>query len=473
MILSKPNLLILFSDEHQAAALSCAGHPFVHTPNLDRLASMGTRFREAYTPSPICVPARASLATGLPVHKLGLWDNAMPYIGNPKGWGHQLQAAGIPCESIGKLHYRSSDDDNGFDQEHIPMMVKDGVGMVWASIRQAEVRWAPQSKMLGEYIGPGESPYTVYDSSVTKQTLDWLQNAPDEPWCLYVGLVAPHFPLVAPREFYDLYPEGSIPEPKQSTKTDYQQHPWVKLQNEYMNSEADFTDGAERTRAFSAYYGLVSWLDYNVGLILDKLESLEMLEDTVIIYSSDHGDNVGARGLWGKSVLYNEAVKVPLLIAGPNVPEGVSDTPVSLLDIAATVSVHFGQENIAEGDSLIDIIANPSNSRKAFSEYHAAGSVSAGYMWRSGPYKLHYYVNFEPELFDLDKDPEELVNVATNPDYQAVLSELIMELKNYIDPEGTDAKAHAAQEELVASLGGRLAVRSLGPQGATPPPKIS
>ena len=126
------NLLILMSDEHQARAMGCAGHPFVQTPHLDALAARGLRFTDAYTPSPICVPARAAFATGRHVHDIRLWDNAMPYTGAPRGWGHALQGAGVPVESIGKLHYRAVEDGAGFDRQHIPMHVVDGVGMVWA-----------------------------------------------------------------------------------------------------------------------------------------------------------------------------------------------------------------------------------------------------------------------------------------------------------------------------------------------------
>ena len=132
------NLLVILSDEHRFDAMGCAGHDFVQTPHLDSLASRSLRFTNAYTPSPICVPARAAFATGRYVHQTGHWDNACPYTGTPRGWGHQLQDAGIPVESIGKLHYRDPQDDSGFDRLHIPMMVQDGIGMIWASTRHED-----------------------------------------------------------------------------------------------------------------------------------------------------------------------------------------------------------------------------------------------------------------------------------------------------------------------------------------------
>ena len=168
------NLIVIMSDEHQGNALSAIGHPFVKTPNIDKLAENGILFSNAYTSCPICVPARASFATGLPVHKNRLWDNAMPYHGQIPSWGHSLQSKDVSVESIGKLHYRSEDDDDGFDKKHIPMMVVNGVGMVWGSIRRENERAKVfrDDRMLGEYIGPGNSKYTQYDEAVVSKTIE-------------------------------------------------------------------------------------------------------------------------------------------------------------------------------------------------------------------------------------------------------------------------------------------------------------
>ena len=188
--MKKPNLLIILSDQHQARALSCENHAVARTPNLDALAARGTRFTNAYTPSPICVPARGAFATGRYCHDIRLWDNATPYTGEPRGWGHALQDKGIRVESIGKLHYRKIEDGAGFDVQHIPMHVYQGVGMVWGSIRKEDERiYHDDVRMMGDYIGPGESDYTAYDRAVTGRTCDWLaESAKDEdPWCLLRG----------------------------------------------------------------------------------------------------------------------------------------------------------------------------------------------------------------------------------------------------------------------------------------------
>ena len=473
------NLLVIMSDEHQARAMGCAAHPFVQTPHLDKLAARGMRFTNAYTPSPICVPARASFATGRHVHKNRLWDNAMPYTGNIPGWGHALQHAGIPVESIGKLHYRNEQDNTGFDAEHIPMMVANGVGMVWASIRREDERIYGKKRMLGEHIGPGNSAYTDYDAAVTKCTVEWLQQQDtNEPWCLYVGMVAPHFPLVVPQEFYDLYPLDSLPEVKQHPSAGYQQHPWIVKQNAFMDSESKFKDESERLSAMASYYGLCSWLDNNIGQILTTLEETGLMDNTTVVYTSDHGDNVGARGLWGKSNMYEEACAIPLIVAGPGVKQGCCDTPVTLLDLSCTIANHFDQHIVGDeahgnavGKSLYAIADEDyDNQRIVFSEYHAAGSVSGAFMIRQGRWKYIYYVGFEPELFDLESDPEELNNIAQQPQSKNTLERLHQALLSICDPDAMSELAHEDQAALIAHYGGREKAITLGAPAATPPP---
>ncbi len=473
--MTKPNLLVIMSDEHQARAMGCADHPFVRTPNLDALAARGLRFTDASTPSPICVPARASFATGKFVHQTRLWDNAMPYDGSIAGWGHALQAAGVPVESIGKLHYRDVADPSGFDAEHLPMMVVDGVGMVWASIRREDERVTGKRRMLGEYIGPGNSKYTEYDDAVVRRTHQWFHDRAESgdrrPWCLFVGLVAPHFPLVVPQEYFDLYPLEELPEPKLHPSTGYIRHPWVERQNAMMDSEGRFADPQERLRAMAAYFGLCSWLDHSVGRILGSLESAGYDETTTVIYTSDHGDNAGARGLWGKSNLYQENVAVPLIMAGPDIPSGVCDTPVSLLDVSATIPAQYGLAFACEGRPLTKIAAGPAEpDRRVFSEYHAAGAVSGAFMLRKGRWKYNHYIGFPPELFDLNSDPEELVDLGLRPDHAEIRDMMHAELMQICDPDQVDALAFADQAAMIERYGGREEALKLGAPGATPPP---
>jgi choline-sulfatase len=477
------NVVVIMSDEHDPRIMGCAGHPLVKTPHLDALAARGVRFANAYTPSPICVPARAAFATGMRVFQTGHWDNAMPYAGIPPGWGHVLQRKGIRVESIGKLHYRSEEDPAGFDKEHIPMHVVGGHGMVWASIRDPFIGASPSGKrMLGEEIGPGESAYTSYDRSVTTRAVDWLSDAaqrPEETFVLYVGLVAPHFPLIAPEEFFALYPPEQMPEPKLHPSTGYQRHPWVQAYAEFQRNEEGFRSPEERLRAFASYYGLCSFLDDNIGRIVAALRDGGLADDTTVIYTSDHGDNLGARGLWGKSTLYQESVGVPMIVAGPGVQPRVCTTAVDLVDLFPTILEAAGIDPTPEmgarpGHSLFKIAELPDDpERVAFSEYHAAGSNTAGFMVRKGRWKFHYYVRFRPELFDLEADPEELVDLAQDPAYSDVVRDMEAELRRICDPEAVDAQAKRDQAAMIERLGGREVASRMGAGGATPAPKVS
>lgn len=467
-------LLIILSDEHRADAMGCVGHPFVRTPNLDALAERGTIFTDAYTPSPICVPARAAFATGQHVHTTGYWDNSMPYLGTPESWGHVLQRGGVQVESIGKLHYRDPSDPVGFDQEHIPMMVKDGVGMVFASVRREEHRISPQGRMLGEYIGPGESDYTRYDEAVVARSGEWFrdkaQSDDDRDWCLYVGLVAPHFPLVCPEPFFSRYRDMDLPEPKLLPKDGYVRHPWVSKQNDFQDSEALFKSENERRDAIAAYWGLCEWMDHNVGRILKSLEDSGLEAD--VIYGSDHGDNTGARGLWGKSNMYRESVRVPMIASVAGITSGRCDTPISLLDLAETIPHNFGLtwEGDRPGRPLQEIsseVVDPG--REIISQYHAVGAVSGSYMLRKGKWKYIEYAGFEPELFDLQSDPDETTNVAA--EHPEVVVTLAATLRNHVVPEVVETQAFASQDRLIESFGGMEAALKIGGKGATPPPK--
>ena len=188
------NLLVIISDEHRKDTMGCVGHPWVKTPNLDQLASRGTLFTNAYTPSPMCVPTRAALACGDHVHKAGYWDSATPYDGKVRSWMAHLREQQVETTSIGKLHFRSSSDDNGFTEELLPMHVVGGVGWAVALLRKNSPDYT-QAEELAADVGIGTSTYTDYDRDITSAAEDWLhrRELTDKPWAAFVSLVSPHF----------------------------------------------------------------------------------------------------------------------------------------------------------------------------------------------------------------------------------------------------------------------------------------
>lgn len=472
------NLLIIMSDEHDPRFMGASGHPFVRTPNMDRLAARGTRFANAYTPCPICVPARASYATGRYVHDIGYWDNALAYDGRVEGWGHRLQAEGVRHETIGKLHYRRAEDPLGIDAQHEPMHVIDGIGMVWGSVRDPLPAGSKPLRIFRK-IGAGVSNYNLYDRRCANLACDWLREhgESDRPWVLYVGFVAPHFPFVVPRHYLDLYPRDSIPFPKLHPRTGYEQHPWIRESDAFVGQDRFFESDEQRLLAMAAYFGLATFMDEQVGLILDMLEDAGLAETTRVVYTSDHGDNLGARGLWGKSTLYEESAKIPMIVAGPDIPAGQTcETPVNLVDLYQTVLDGTGiaprdEEAALPGRSLFELAsASPEPDRMAFSEYHAVGAPSAAFMLRRGRFKYHHYVGFDPELFDLDTDPEETTDLAGDPAHAATVAECETALRSLLDPEAVDRAAKADQAALIERFGGREAAMKLGAPGATPVP---
>ena len=462
------NLLFIISDQHQAAALGCAGHPLVQTPHLDALAESGTRFRNAYTNCAICVPARASLATGRYVHEIGNWDNGLPYDGVIPSWMHRLRDNGRTIDTIGKLHFRGG-DDYGFTREIEALHVVGGIGDPAMGIRDGSL--TRESRIGIDEAGPGDSTYQQYDIRNRENAIRWLrEHADDEqPWALFLSFVTPHPPFLAPPADYARYRHEDIVLPPQWAQADWSSHPAYAWMRRYFGYDAPFDEAAIR-RLHAAYYGICSFLDAQIGAVLAALDGLNLRESTRIIYTSDHGEQLGARGIFGKFTMYEEASAVPLILAGADVPVGAEiDTPVSLVDCHPSVLQALGCPEHADdadlpGESLWEIAAADDHERMVFAEYHAIASRNAFYMLRDRRYKLIYHVDAPAQLFDLRDDPLELQDLAhrTDAEAQRLLAEYESRLRQIVDPEAMDARAKADQQRRIESLGGREAVVARG-----------
>jgi choline-sulfatase len=467
------NLLVIMSDEHNARVLGSAGHPVAQTPNLDGLASGGTRFTNASCNIPICVPSRASFLTGRYGHQIDAWDNATPYTGSAaQSWGHRLVARGHHVTTIGKLHYRNSRDDIGLPDQRIPMHVMHERGDVFSSIR-----WdMPAAHHHVENVrdaGPGDSEYIRYDTEIADEACNWLEEESGQharPWCLFVSFTLPHFPLTVPDEYFRRYPPEDVSLPIQWHPDDWPDHPHVAAFRESrVQTRDEFPGEAATRRAIAAYLGMCTYLDAQIGRVLRALNATGLADRTRVIYTSDHGETLGDYGLWGKSVMYDSAVAVPLILAGPDVPMGgVRDVGVSLVDLFPTICQAVGvplepADANLPGESLWRLAQTErTEPRTVFAEYHAAGSVSGAFMLRTERYKYVYYVGFEPQLFDLVNDPQERQDLAGDQASAALLRQFDTELRTILNPEATDARAKAAQRELLAHNGGETAMRAAG-----------
>ena len=397
MTCDSKNLLIIISDEHRKDAMGCAGHHLVKTPNLDSLAARGTVFENAYTPSPMCVPTRASIATGDYVHKIGNWDSATPYCGKKRSWMRHLRNQGVDVSSIGKLHFRSSDDDNGFVEEILPMHVVGGIGWTIGLLRKETPKY-DSSFELSVDVGLCKSTYTDYDLAITDATIKWLKDKKrkDKTWAGFISLVSPHYPLTAPSKYYNMYDTSSIDLPIGYNDPSDPEHSELKNIVNFFDYHKYFNE--EKTRkAKVAYYGLTTFVDDCVGRILAALDESGQTENTVILYISDHGDMMGDQGFWTKQIMYDASAGVPMIAAGDGFPKGYRvKTGTSLLDIAATaVDVtgvnHDHISQVLPGISLREI-ANKQDDldRTIFSEYHDGGSTTGTFMVRWNNWKYVY-----------------------------------------------------------------------------------
>lgn len=475
------NLLFIFSDQHSRRVTGCYGHPIVKTPHLDRLAEEGTIFKNAYCNAPICVPSRGSLATGRYVNdpNLEVWDNCSPYFGQVPSWGHRLMVEGYHVVSIGKLHYRNKSDPNGFDKSLIPLHVYHGVGNLYNIVRDP-LPTANAFQYIVKNAGVGNTTYLDYDRRITEHAINWLkkkaQHETNKPWVLFVSLVCPHPPWIAPSKFYDLYPHKDIDMPQLYRLNERPMHLGLEDFRQYFGVRGTFDEKTLR-KVIASYYGMISFLDDNIGKIISVLEETGLSGNASILYTSDHGESMGQKGMFSKCNMYEESVGVPMIISGPDFPTCKEIvTPVQLIDIFPTILEATGSEIMDEdkelpGKSLQQIAHGDKPERVIFSEQHCAGAKSAVFMLRRGDWKyVRYLEDYPPQLFNLVSDPNEYYDLAAYPNFQKELDRCEVALRDLIDPEGVDQRAKAKQSERIEVGGGVDAVLRKTFPGYTPIP---
>jgi len=428
---------------------------------MDRVASRSWRFTQACAPSSICVPARASVAAGKYVHEIGYWSSAEAYDGRVRSWAHQVREAGVEAVSIGKLHYRNGEDDTGFAQQLEPIHIPGGIGWVRGLLRKPLCSYDATAE-LAQDIGPGETDYQAFDQRVAEAAEAWLSDPQrsERDWCAFVSFLSPHYPLIAPPKDFELYD----PKPLEGGPEPVPDHPVLKEIAAFFDHDRFFT---EETRgiARASYRALCTFVDRQVGRVLDALERSGQAEDTLIILTSDHGDMLGEQGFWVKSVMYDSASRVPLLLSGPGVDPGESDTAVSLIDIAPTIAAWFGLDTHAYSGH--DLLQPLDPDRTILSEYHDGGASVGITMVRWAHWKyVHYAEGHPPQMFDLEADPEERTDLASNR--EDIVKEGRRRMGALLDAEAVNIRAHADQARRIQELGGRDALLAMDQWNYTP-----
>ena len=368
---NRPNILFIQSDQHNPAVTGCYGDPVVETPNLDRLAARGARLTSAYCASPICVPSRMSLITGRFPHENEVWTNDQSLDSSIPTYAHALGAAGYRPVQFGRMHFNGPDQLHGFAERRVGDHSPNWPGSPRPVDHGALTGTAGPARVSLELSGSGQSAYEVHDEDVVDAAVDYLDrfgesSAPGESLCLSVGLMLPHQPFVARPEDYARY-EGRVGLPTTAATPLDDCHPYIRWWRNRTGIEQ--VTESEAIRARTAYWALVDRLDSLIGRILDAVERNGLSDNLIIVYTSDHGDQIGEHGLWWKQTLYEGSARVPALISWPSgIPaETVIDNPVNQFDLLATVLDAAGAPQLprSRARSLLGLLNSPETARLA------------------------------------------------------------------------------------------------------------
>jgi choline-sulfatase len=485
----RPNILVIMSDEHAPMYSRTYGHPRIESPQLDALAAAGTLFRDAYCPSPLCVPSRAAFVSGKHVHRIGAWDNGAPFPSETVTFAHLLRDAGYEVVLDGKMHFVGPDTLHGFAAQltrdaHRDPDAPTVTGREWSDPHPAG---GARARQRIESAGPGRAAHLDFDDEVEAAALDWLR-AParrDGPWCLVAGFLAPHFPLIVPEPYFARYYPDNVDLPAFPPDHLAGQHPAHERVRRTFNLY-DFSEDQIRV-ARAAYYGLVTYMDDKIGRLLAALRETGQLEDTLVVYTSDHGELAGDHGLWWKNSFYEQASRVPLILSWPGAPERVPAGAsfrgaVSLLDLTRTLVDVAGAPDPADldldGDSLLPPLqalaaGDPAGAEavwkdEAIVEYYGHATNRPHRMLRTGRWKYAYYHGEPAELYDLAADPQEFRNLAGQPEVAALEGALRRRLLADWDPDAVDAavrRSQRARQVIGRATGARRREGEPEPQG--------
>ncbi|MEQ3553802.1 sulfatase-like hydrolase/transferase [Pseudonocardia nematodicida] len=457
----RPNIVLIITDQQRFDSIAALGHTHVDTPNLDRLAREGTALTNAYVASPSCAPSRASLFTGLYPHSSGVLRNDDPWS---HSWVEDLTAAGYRCTSVGKMHTYPYEAPVGFAERHVvenkdrahpslPYFLDQWDKALWIRGHEKPSRVTYRRRedyadRLGafEWELPEDLHADVFVGGLARH---WLDTYPDDgaPFFLQVGFPGPHPPYDPPARHLEPYRDREMPAAHNSrSDVEAQPEPLQELRRNHMETDHDAVvhldepTAEQEQRRRRHYYANVSLIDEQVGALLDALEARGVGDDTVVVFTSDHGDALGDHGHSQKWTMYEPSVHVPLLIMGPGVRPGQRlDGLVSLMDVGPTVLELAGltPPRWMEAESLLPALRGEawSGREEVFSE-HARDLILTGTelmtMVRDQRFKLVEFVDHpRGQLFDLEADPHEEHDLWDSADHREVREHLLGRIREW------------------------------------------
>lgn len=453
--MKRPNILFIMADQMAAPILPLhdAASP-VQMPNLMKLAEQAVVFDSAYCNSPLCAPSRFTLVSGRLPSKIGAYDNAADFPADVPTYAHYLRRLGYRTALSGKMHFCGPDQLHGYEERLTSDIYPADYG--WAvNWDEPDVRASWYHNMSSVLqAGPCvRSNQLDFDEEVVFKARQYLYDhvrlTPEQPFCLTVSMTHPHDPYTIPREYWDRYEGVDIPMPRQHIEQ-HEQDP----HSQRLLKVIDLWDKplpADKIRdARRAYFGACSYIDDNIGKLLKTLKECGLAEDTLIVFSGDHGDMLGERGLWYKMHWFEMAARVPLLVHAPKrfAAHRVSQS-VSTLDLLPTlVELAGGQIDAGlelEGRSLLPHLKGEGGHDEVLGEYMAEGTLSPLMMIRRGPWKFVYSEQDPLLLFNLDSDPQEHSNLAESSEHQSILASFLAEARERWDIAAIHAATLASQ----------------------------
>ncbi len=438
------NVVLLMSDEHNPKYSSVYGHPFIQTPNMERIAHEGVVFENAYCPSPLCMPSRSSVMSGLYNHETQCYSNCTLFLDEFPDYGQVLSQQGVYTVYFGKADVYRKVEDLGFNE--VVLGINRGTpGDICIERKPLYIR--KDSSTRSKEWGLRENAWQ-HDIQVVDKAIAWLKDKAPQLQHTFVACInieAPHFPHYARHEFWDMYGDNKGDLPRYGSEQPSAQHPYAVDLRRHFETDSFPIDDIKGLRR--GYYACVSYVDSVIGQILDALEETGLKERTVFIYTSDHGEMLGKFGMWWKCSMFEDSARVPVLACGPGFGKGLRiSAPITLLD--AQSALFHATKRKRPGNwngSPLQELTGRDKERFAFSEYHGHGARGSSFMVRKGGWKWVWNSDAPHQLFNLDEDPEELHDLMKD-DFSNSPG-IVRELRDYLysicDPIVETQKAEA------------------------------